>query len=139
MMPPFVIHFRPSYWRHRVIVVFTLVLLGNIVFYFSGSLQWILLVVACLAACWAWREPVPYVQTVSVNNKGHATLYIDGMAYEAQLLSGSLIHHFVCCIKWQLPEKIIWQWVFPDATDSESLRRLRVWAWFGQPQYEENE
>ena len=52
--------------------------------------------------------------------------------HQAQLLSGSLIHRWGCFLQWQVDERVMWQVVLPDMLDSETFRRLRVWAMFGQ-------
>lgn len=130
-MPPFRIHFRPSKLRRICLILFASALLLCILAYFSGSLKIGLILATLATTAYAWHEPVPRIIALNVDTQGRAQLMFSQIAYDAQLLSGSLIHPYLCCLKWQLPEKIIYQWIWLDSTDSEGLRRLCVWAKFG--------
>lgn len=129
-MLTFQVDFRPSRLRRVIIIILASCLLISVLMYFSGSLKLILLLLTMLTCAWAWREPQPIVQKLLIDSNAKAHLTINNTIYDAKLLSGSLIHPYLCCIKWQLPEHIIWQWILPDSTDKNNLRRLRVWAKF---------
>lgn len=133
-MPPFRVHFRPSLLRRACLLAFAGALLLCVFAYFSGSLKIVLALATIVASAYAWREPAPRITALNVDTQGHAQVMLNQVGYEAQLLSGSLIHPYLCCLKWRLPEQIVWQWVWYDSADRESLRRLRVWAKFGLAQ-----
>lgn len=132
-MPPFIAHFKSSKLRRILLILLASALMYTLIMYFSGSLKILLLLATLLSSIWAWREPKPPIEYLEINTQGHATLKFNDQTHQAQLLSGSLITPYACCLKWQIAEKIVHHWVFLDSTDSESFRRLRVWAKFGQP------
>lgn len=136
MIRDFQAAFRVSNIRKALILLWSAVLTVAAWVGFEGVMLGAIWASILLSAAWAWCEPMPVVH-LHVDSDYQAWLLLredEAVLYEAQLLSGSLIHPYLCCLKWRLPEKIVWQWVWLDSADSESLRRLRVWAKFGVAQ-----
>ena len=132
-MLPFILHFRVSKQRRIIAISFALCLMAVIQLSFSGSLNIIFSIATILATYWAWQEPMP-IKSLAINTKAQAFLTFSHATYEAHLLSGSVITPYVCWLKWQLPEKILWQCVWQDSLTANDFRRLRVWASFGKHQ-----
>lgn len=133
-MPPFFIEFHCSPIRRALVVCFTGVLLLVVLLYFSGCLKIVLLLCWLCTAVYAWHEPLEVVG-LSVNAQGDAQLRCGSEDREAQLLPDSLIHPYLCCLKWRLAcGRVLWQWVWYDSAGREDLRRLRIWAKFGLPE-----
>lgn len=135
MLRDFQAAFRPSRWRRIFLLILFFCTLFCIVWYFSGTPFWLLCTLLCATSAWAWRDPNP-VRHLQVDADFQAWLLLndDEHLYAATLLSGSLIHRWGCCLRWQCAERIFWQWVLPDMLDADAFRRLRVWAAFGQKQ-----
>ena len=132
-MRPFAADLHPSRARRVLAVLFALALAGAEYAYFSGSLKVLLLATTAVCAVYAWREPPDRIWRIETDADGFAAVFIGSRAYEAELLAGSLIARSVCFLHWRIMGKTRWHCVPFDAADSESLRRLRVWARFGQP------
>lgn len=94
----------------------------------------VLFIATLLAGAWAWHDPLP-IRHLAINTQQHATLHYRGQTHAATLCSGSLKSLYLCCLIWQLSDEHntrVYQWVFPDSTETENFRRLRVWMKFGQ-------
>ena len=101
--------------------------------YFSSSLKFALLTVTMACAAWAWREAPLFVRRLSVDNEGFATIFVDKVAWEAELCAESFLTHHLCLLKWQCNRGVIWQAVLPDMLPRDDFRRVLLWAKWGQP------
>lgn len=124
-------HFRVSKERRLIVLILGLICVLTIVFSFSGSLKIVWCFAALLALCYAWREPI-IIQTLLVDTQARASLIIHQETHSAQLLSGSLITPYLCILKWQVGEKVIWQSIWRDSVSPDEFRRVRVWAKFSR-------
>lgn len=132
-MQAFRADFVPSHIQRGLALGYAALLVCAVCAYFSGCLKWGLLaaVVACCA--WAWRKPRYAVHRLAVDNQGFAAVFIGDEAFAAQPISGCLATRWVCFIHWQTMDAAFWQYVFCDATDAATFRRLRLWLEYGQP------
>ncbi|WP_342345086.1 protein YgfX [Uruburuella testudinis] len=106
---------------------------------FYGLMRWAGLLLLVISLVWAWRvqtmQQAGAVFKIAVNREGRAVVFVGDSqtAFAARLAAGSLIARRALFLKWDLGDRIIRHCVLPDMTDSESYRRLAVWAKWGQP------
>ena len=138
-MQNFVIDFVPSRRRKWGVAAFGLCIAGHIALSFSGSLKiiWLLCVLGSFA--WAWRESPLFVQRLAVDTQGFAVIFVRDVAWEAELLSGSLVSRTLCLLHWRTNQGMLWQCVLPDSVSHENYRRILVWARWGQPSLAQRE
>lgn len=134
MIRDFQAAFRVSNIRKALILLWSAVLTVAAWVGFEGVMLGAIWASILLSAAWAWCEPMPVVH-LHVDSDYQAWLLLredEAVLYEAQLLSGSLIHRWGCFLRWRCEGKVFWQMILPDMLDKETFRRLRVWAVFGQ-------
>lgn len=133
MLNDFQAAFRASKIQKALILCLFLISSWSVWAYFFGTTRWCLLTGVLAAVAWSWREPNT-VQYLRIDDEFQAWILLNNQSdwHQAQLLSGSLIHRWGCFLQWQVDERVMWQVVLPDMLDSETFRRLRVWAMFGQ-------
>ena len=106
---------------------------------FDGAIRIAGLVALALSLSHGLRTALPnrqVVREIRIDTRGRASLLLRGEVQEAELLDDSLIHPYVCFLKWRTGGKTFRQCLPADAADSEAYRRLSVWARYGQPKQE---
>ena len=133
-MDAFQAAFVPSKLRRGLSLLLHLAAAACARAYFGGLLRVALLIGLAAAAYWSWRESPRRVRTLTVDPQGRAAIDTGAGSQNARLLGGSLISRHACFLHWDCGNRRFWQCVLPDSTDADSLRRLMVWARFGQPE-----
>ena len=132
-MQPFQVAFRPS-WLQRVLQLAAWVWLAVIwLLYFAGWPRLLGLAFTAFAAWYALRRPLPIV-SLTVGSGGEAVLFLQPQQIAvAATLRGGMVLPWLQLLHWQTDGgRQIYQAVWPDSADTEELRRLRVWARWGQ-------
>ena len=77
------------------------------------------------------------VHQLVVTPRGEASVFLGSgqAAFQAELDSRSLLSSHILFLKWQLDDRIIWQYVFPDSSGDENFRKILVWARWEQPKH----
>ena len=85
------------------------------------------------AAWYALRRPLP-IGSLTVGSGGEAVLFLQPQQIAvAATLRGGVVLPWLQILHWQTDGgRRIYQAVWPDSADAEGLRRLRVWARWGQ-------
>lgn len=126
--------FRASrLWKGVLLLWLGLVWLG-LWWAMSGVMLAVAMLMALAIGVWNWQE-YPIIKHLHIDEAHQAWLMLhhdEHNWHAAQLLSGSLIHRWGCFLRWRCGQGVYWQMVLPDMLDTESYRRLRVWALFGQ-------
>lgn len=132
-MQPFQVAFRPSRLQ-RVLQLVAWVWLAVIwLLYFAGWLRLLGLALTASAAWYALRRPLP-IGSLTVGSGGEAVLFLQPQQIAvAATLRGGMVLPWLQLLHWQTDGgRQIYQAVWPDSADAEGLRRLRVWARWGQ-------
>ena len=132
-MQPFQVAFRPSRLQ-RVLQLAAWVWLAVIwLLYVAGWLRLLGLALTASAAWYALRRPLP-IGSLTVGSGGEAVLFLQPQQIAvAAILRGGMVLPWLQLLHWQTDGgRQIYQAVWPDSADTEELRRLRVWARWGQ-------
>lgn len=141
-MHAFQVALRPSKQLCMATLLLHLCMLSVLLFYFDGMLCWLGL--AVLAGSFIYAQSRQHlrhaaaIHRISVDRQGAAAVFMGNgqTAFAAVLLSGSLVTRWAVFLKWDIGGRIGWQMILPDMTDTESYRRLRVWARWGRQEAE---
>lgn len=133
-MQAFQLALRPSrrlFWLQAAAYLW-LALLAAV--YFAGWWRWGGIAAAAALACYGLLAPHRRVERMAVDRQGRAALYLQpqGLWMEAQLHDG-WVTPWLVLLQWRCGGRRIHLAVLPDMTDTESWRRLRVWARWGRP------
>ena len=132
-MQPFQVAFRPSRLQ-RVLQLAAWAWLAVIwLLYFAGWLRLLGFALTAFAAWYALRRPLP-IGSLTVGSGGEAVLFLQPQQIAvAATLRGGMVLPWLQLLHWQTDGgRQIYQAVWPDSADAEGLRRLRVWARWGQ-------
>lgn len=119
--------FVPSKWRKMAVLTMCGMLMYGTIWLHFGAMRWLLSITIVVGGWWSWREPSDFVQKITIKQQ-QVSLQINQKAVTAHLLSGCLISRYLCCLRWQCANRIIWQWILPDMLPENDFRRIRVWA-----------
>ncbi|MTD33836.1 protein YgfX [Paludibacterium denitrificans] len=138
-LPPFGLNLRPSrLWLALVllaVVAFSAVVLRYLPLAWSALLPLpVLLGLGCLRAN-GWWHGRQAVRRLEVDAAGRLTLWFGTTAVAAQVLDDSFVSPWLVVLNVKAEGRRHAVMLWPDSTDAESLRRLRVYLlWFeGQP------
>lgn len=138
-MQAFTVRIRPSRLWPAAVVLAHAASFALCAACFDGVLRIAGLAALALSLAHGLRTASPNrqaVREIRIDTRGRASLLLRGEVQEAELLDDSLIHPYVCFLKWRAGGKTFRQCLPADAADSEAYRRLSVWARYGQPKQE---
>ncbi|MBH5330011.1 hypothetical protein H9Q10_10090 [Eikenella sp. S3360] len=132
-MQPFQVAFKPSRLRRIVHTAAWVWLAAVWLLYFAGWPCWLGLALTALAAWHALRRPLR-ITWLAVDSGGAAVLFLQPQQIAvAATLRGGVVLPWLQILHWHTDGgRRFHQAVWPDSADAEGLRRLRVWARWGQ-------
>lgn len=133
-MPAFSVHLQPSRLLTGICVVLHLAAGVLAWCLFDNRTAWFTVPVVLAAGVWSLHgvslRSSNAINTILVNAHGQAVLLLrhNSLQIAAQLQGDSRVGRWLVFLHWQSEEGSRWQAIWPDMTDAQAFRRLKVWA-----------